>query len=103
MERAGAFARDHGSGAADQRSISAGELFVAGDQGQDAFLEGERSGTGAFTAHRVDLIDGAGHRDESLCGGVEDDGLLAVFDLVADDSEAQLGQRSRGLFVARTL
>jgi hypothetical protein len=69
----------------NQRSISAGELFVVGDQAGESSQERQRSGVGAFAAHRVVLVDRAGDGDEPSGGGIEDDGLLVTFELVADD------------------
>jgi hypothetical protein len=48
----------------DQRSISAGELFVVGDQAGESSQEWQRSGVGAFAAHRVGLVDRAGDGDD---------------------------------------
>jgi hypothetical protein len=78
--------------------LLAGELVVVGDQAGESSSESERSGVGAFAVHRPVLGDCAGDGDEPSGGRVEDDRLLIAFELVADDSVAQLGQWSRGLF-----
>jgi hypothetical protein len=63
-----------------RRVGSVGEVWVVSDQAGEAFSECERSGVGAVAAHRVVLVDGASDGDESSADGVEDLGLLAVFD-----------------------
>ena len=68
----------------------AGELLVVGDQAGEPSPERERPGVGALAVHRAVLVDRAGDGDEPSGGGVEDDGLPACFELVADDPVADL-------------
>jgi hypothetical protein len=43
---------------------------------------------GSFAVHRIVLVDRAGDRDEPVRGGVEDDRLLVILELAADDAAA---------------
>src|SRR5205809_1125470 len=91
------------SGRGRSRVSLAGELLVVGDQAGEPSPERERPGVGALAVHRAVLVDRAGDGDEPSGGGVEDDGLLACFELVADDPVADLAERPGGRLVHRAL
>jgi hypothetical protein len=66
-------------------------LLVVGDQASEPSSERDRPGVGGLAAHRAVRIDRAGDGDEPSGGGVEDDGLPAGFEVIADDPLAISG------------